>query len=176
MKKKAFIGQLLSVHFSDRKEPISGIVLDYTDEWTWMRYNPVDYVVDGYILFRHKNILHYIRDEKERFTEKIIKLKKQDTSTEKIPLESLETILRYLTDTHGIFQFYTKSEKACYLGRLQSIDSKNLQIEFLDPRAKWTGKMTFRPGDVRVIHFDTDYINSLKLLAASRKRVTPKTI
>ncbi len=30
--------------------------------------------------------------------------------------------------------------------------------------------MTFRPGDIRTIEFDTDYINSLKLFSDSVKR------
>jgi hypothetical protein len=72
--------------------------------------------------------------------------------------------MEYLTEKHGVFQFETKSEKACYLGRLIHIDSKELITEFMDPEGKWDSKMTNRPGDVRVIEYDTDYINSLKLV------------
>lgn len=57
-----------------------------------------------------------------------------------------------------------KSEKACYPGKFISLEKSKLTINFLDPEAKWTGLMTFRQGDIRTIEYDTDYLNSLKLL------------
>jgi hypothetical protein len=51
------------------------------------------------------------------------------------------------------------------LGRLTSIDEKELVIENLDPKGKFTGERTFKVKDIRSVEFDTDYINSLKLVA-----------
>jgi hypothetical protein len=171
MKKKKHINQLISIKFTDRKSDFNGFVMDYNDDWTLMKYNPVDYVMDGYVLLKHKNIEGLRHSSEEKFREKVIKLKGLvPTEKEMIPINDLETILKFLTKKFGVFQFYTKSEKACYVGRLISIDSKQLVIDFLDPKGKWTGEMEFRPDDIRVIEFDTDYINSLKLLAAQRKR------
>ena len=86
---------------------------------------------------------------------------------EKIPLSNLEEILTYLTNKYGVFQFYTKSVKVTYLGRLIEYDSKRFTIDFLDTTGRWSGQMKFRPGDIRTIEFDTDYINSLKLVLDS---------
>jgi len=171
MKKKEYTDELISIKFSDRKEIIYGFVLDYNDDWTLMKYNPVDYVMDGYLLFRHKNIVGFRRDEEEEFREKVIRLKKIGSKgKEIIPIDNLETILKFLTKKFGVFQFYAKSEKACYLGRLKSIDSKKLIIDFLDPKGKWSQTMKFRPGDIRIIQFDNDYINSLKLIAKQKRK------
>jgi hypothetical protein len=173
VQKKKFIGQLVSVKFTDRKTPIYGYVIDYNDDWTLMKYNPVDYIIDGYILVRHKNIEGFRRDADEKWKEKVINLKgQQPTDKDIIPLTDLETILEYLTENFGVFQIYTKSESACYLGRLRSIDRKALVTDDLTPRGKWEGQMKFRTGDIRVIEFDTDYINSLKLVAT--KKMTKK--
>ena len=170
MKRQKHLKQLISLKFTDRKEIITGYVVDYNDDWTLMKYNTVDYIIDGFIIVRHKNIEGFKRDVDEKFTEKVLKLKGlKPTDEEKIPLTDLKTILNYLTDNFGVFQFYTKSEKASYLGRLISLTTKELKIENLNPKGKWNGQMTFRPGDLRTIEFDTDYINSLKLVAESNK-------
>ncbi|MFH0895553.1 MAG: hypothetical protein V2A54_14035 [Bacteroidota bacterium] len=169
MKNKKHIGQLISVKFTDREEPIYGFVIDYNDDWTLMKNNPVDYVIDGYIIFRHKNIESFRRSAEEKFRERVIKLKGlEPTDKEAIPLTDLETILQHLTKHFGVFQVSTKSETACYLGRLKSIDNKKLIMDDLNPKGKWDGQMEFRTGDIRMIEFDSDYINSLKLVATTK--------
>lgn len=171
MKKEKFINKLISLKYSDRKEAIYGFPIDYNDDWTLLKYNPGDYVIDGYRILKHKNIEGFRYSVEEKFREKVIRLKGlEPTEKEIVPITDLETILKFLTKKFGVFQFYTKSETACYLGRLISIDSKQLVIDFLDPKGKWSGKMKFRPGDIRVIEFDTDYINSLKLISRAQKK------
>jgi hypothetical protein len=168
--KKKYIRQLVSVKFTDRKSPIYGYVVDYNNDWTLMKYNPVDYIIDGYLIFRHKNIEGFRRDVEEKWREKVINLKGlQPKDKDIIPLNDLETILKYLSETYGAFQVYKKSETACYLGRLKTIDNKEIIMDELNPKGKWYGKMKFRTGDIRVIEFDTDYINSLKLVSTTKK-------
>ncbi|MCA0432446.1 MAG: hypothetical protein LCH46_04195 [Proteobacteria bacterium] len=171
MKNKKHIGKLISIKFTDRKTPIYGIVIDCSDDWTLMKYNPVDYIVDGYVIIRHKSIEGFCISSEEKFRHKVIKLKGIEvTKKDSIPLNDLNTILKYLTEKFGVFQFQTKSETACYLGRLKSLDSKHLVIDCLDTNGKWDGQMKFRPNDIRVIEFDTDYINSLKLVSGNKRK------
>ena len=170
MTKKKYIGQLVSIKYSDRPTPIFGFVIDYNDDWTLLKYNPVDYIVDGYRILRHKNIEGFRRNANEKFREKVIKLKKQHLPDfSEFPLRDLETILSSLTKKYGIFQFELKTEKACYLGKLKSLTKSKLTIDYLNPKGLWTKQMQFRPNDIRTIEFDTDYINSLKLI--SKKKV-----
>ena len=165
MEKKKYIGELVCIKFSDRTEPIYGCVIDYTDNWILMKYNPVDYVIDGYIIIKNKNIERFSRSHKEKFKEKIIKLKGlAPIEDDIIPIADLATILNYLTVKFGVFQFYTKSETACYLGKVSSLDSKQLIIDYLNPKGEWNKQMTFKPSDIRFIEFETDYIKSLKLV------------
>ena len=165
MTSKKHIGQLISVKFTDRQETTNGLVIDYNHDWTLMKYNPVDYVVDGYIIFRHKNIKGYRRDKEEKFKEKVLLLKgQQPKAKEKIPLTDLKTILTFLTKKFGAFQFQTDSEDTCYLGRLVSADNTELIIDFLNTEGKWSRQRTFNPADIRTIEFNTDYINSLLLV------------
>jgi len=168
MRRKKNIGQLISITFTDREDPIAGFIVDYNEDWTLMKYNPVDYIIDGYMIFRHINIEGFQRLANERFKERVIKLKGlEPTDKDIIPLTDLSTILRYLTDNFGLFQLYTKSERVCYVGRLKTIDRKKLVIDSISTKGKWDGHMHFKTDDIRVIEFDTDYINSLKLILKS---------
>jgi hypothetical protein len=170
VKKKKHIGQLVSVKFTDRKTPIYGYVIDYNDDWTLMKYNPVDYIIDGYIIFRHKNIEGFRRNTEEKWREKVINLKGlQPTDKDIIPLTDLEVILKYLTDNFDVFQVSTRSETKSYFGRLKSIDNKEIVMDDFNPKGKWGGQSKFRKSDIRVIEFDTDYINSLKLISTIKK-------
>lgn len=169
--KKKHIGELVSIKFTDRKIPIYGVVVDYSDEWTLMKHNPEDYRIDGYVIFKHKNIKGFRKGAQEKFRGKIFKLKGIKVDKEDlIPLTDLPAILNHLTEKFGVFQLETKSETKCYLGRLKSIDSKQLEIDFLNADGKWDGQMVFRPNDIRVIEFDTDYINSLKLVSGTKRK------
>ncbi len=79
-----------------------------------MKYNPVDYVIDGYVVFRHKN------------------------------MEGLR--------------------------RSPSIDAKELIMDDLNPKGEWDGHLKFKTDAIRIIEFDTDYANSLKLVSMAKKR------
>ncbi len=170
MKKKQYVGRLISIKYTDRKTPIAGYVVDYNAEWTLMKSNPVDYVIDGSVILKHKNVEGFRSSADEKFREKVIELKGiKLKKTDLVPLADLGSILGHLTKKYGLFLLYTKSETACYVGRLDSIDRKKLVIESLNTKGRWEGRMKFRPNDIRVIEFDTDYLNSLKLISDSRR-------
>ncbi|MBY0536626.1 MAG: hypothetical protein K2P88_12320 [Chitinophagaceae bacterium] len=165
------IGKLITVEYTDRPTPIRGFLIDFSENWILLKFNVHDYVMDGYIILRIKNIKEYRRGDKELFAEKAIKLKKQHISNlVDFPLSDLGSILSYLTKNYGIFQFELKSEKACYLGKLHSISSAKLTIDYINPKAIWTRQMDFRPNDIRTIEFETDYVNTLKLVAKYSKK------
>ncbi|OJW82091.1 MAG: hypothetical protein BGO69_15960 [Bacteroidetes bacterium 46-16] len=169
MAKKRHIGHFLSFKFTDRKEIIEGIVIDHNKDWTLLKYCPVDYVVDGFVIFRNKNIEGYRRANEERFKEKIMKLKgAMPVEDDIVPLYNIETILQYLNEKHKVFYIELTSERAMYPGRLRTIDTQKLVLDFLDTDGKWRGKVTFKPGNVRIIYFDNDYLNSLKLISGKK--------
>ena len=161
---KKYLNKLVSINFKDKK-PVAGIILDFNDEWILMKYNVVDYIIDGYTIVKNKNIKKIEYGEREKWTEKILILKKYKTASKaKISLTNLEIILNSLTKNYGVFTLYTKEEGVCWLGRLNSFNDKKFTIDDLTPRGKWEGQLSFRESEIRTIEFDTDYINSLKLV------------
>jgi hypothetical protein len=157
-------GQLIKIKFKDL-DSISGLIVDYSNDWILMRQIPVDYVVDGYVIVRNKNWKQIVQGDNEKWVEKIVKMKlKRSGKAPLIPLQSLASILKYLTNKYGLFELHTKSKNALWLGRLKSINNQSLVIEWMNAKAKWDGEMKFREREIRAVKFDTDYVNSLLLV------------
>ncbi|MDX6191072.1 hypothetical protein SGQ83_17080 [Flavobacterium sp. Fl-318] len=162
-----YLRQLIAIEFTDKKEIFTGFLIDYSDDWILLRNNPVDYILDGFVILRNKNIEAVHRDQDLAFTEKVIRMKGLKTNAEDIiPIRDLAAIINFLTNKYEIFQISKKSAKSAYLGKLIELTEEELTIDFLDTRGKFGGELSFNPQKIRVIEFDTDYINSLKLVVA----------
>lgn len=165
-----YLRQLVEIEFQDKKEIFSGFLIDYSDEWILLRNNPVDFVLDGFVILRNKNIEAVNRNHDLAFTEKVIRLKGlKINSDDIIPIKDLASIIKYVSEKYGIFQIAKKSSKSAYLGKLIELNDEELTINFLDTRGQFGGELVFNPEKIRVIEFDTDYINSLKLVVQSNE-------
>ena len=166
-----YLRQLIAIEFQDKKEIFTGFLIDYSDDWILLRNNPVDFILDGYVILRNKNIEAVHRDQDLAFTEKVIRLKGIKTNAEDIiPIRDLNSILKFIDGRYGIFQISKKSAKSAYLGKLIALTDEELTINFLDTRGQFGGELEFNPEKIRVIEFDTDYINSLKLIISEDQK------
>lgn len=168
MSAKKYVGEVISIRYKDRKTSLTGMVIDYNDDWTLLKSNPADFVVDGYKIFRHKNIEAFKQDFQEEQVQKVLYLKGINISDkELIPLDNLETILSYLSDRFGLFLLELKAEDAGYVGKLKTYNTSQVVITSMNTEGEWEEEMTFRPGDIRTIEFESDYLQSLLLLNKS---------
>jgi len=166
-----YLRQLIEIEFVDKKEVFTGFLIDYSDDWILLRNNPVDFILDGFVILRNKNILVVNRGQDLAFTEKIIRLKGLKTNSDDIiPIKDLATIISFLAEKYGIFQISKKSAKSAYLGKLIELNDEELIIDFLDTKGQFGGELSFNPEKIRVIEFDTDYINSLKLVVSENQK------
>lgn len=165
-----YLRQLITIEFDDKKEIFSGFLIDWTEHWILLKNNPFDFIIDGYTILKNKNVKSIIQDKDHEFTERVIKLKGLKTSaSEIIPLKDLSSIINFLANKYEIFQIATKSDKAVFLGKLIELNEEELVIDFLGTEGEFEGEMSFKPNKIRVIEFDTDYINSLKLIVDEEK-------
>ena len=165
-----YLRQLISIEFDDKKDIFSGFLIDWTEDWILLKNNPVDFIIDGYTILKNKNVKSIIQDKDHEFTERVIKLKGLKTSAEGIiPLKDLPSIINFMADKYEIFQIAKKSDKAVYLGKLLELNEEELIIDFMGTEGEFDGEMSFKLDKIRVIEFDTDYINSLKLIIAKEK-------
>ncbi|HTG65717.1 MAG TPA: hypothetical protein VL859_05030 [Flavobacterium sp.] len=161
-----YLRQLVSIEFLDKKEIYTGFLIDYSDDWILLRNNPVDFIIDGFVILKNKNIERMYRDSNHEFTEKVIRLKGLKTNAKDIiPIKDLASIVNFLDKKYGIFQIAKKSATSAYLGKFIRMNDEELIIDFLDTKGQFGGELSFNPEKIRVIEFDTDYINSLKLVA-----------
>ena len=166
-----YLRQLISIEFDDKKEIFNGFLIDWTEDWILLKNNPVDFIIDGYTILKNKNVKAIIQDKDHEFTERVIKLKGLKTSAEEIiPLKDLSSIINFLADKYEIFQIAKKSDKAVYLGKLIELNEKEAVIDFLGTEGEFEGEMSFKLDKIRIIEFDTDYINSLKLVVDQEKK------
>jgi hypothetical protein len=166
-----YLRQLISIEFDDKKEIFNGFLIDWTEDWILLKNNPFDFIIDGYTILKNKNVKSIIQDKDHEFTERVIRLKGLKTSaTEIIPLKDLSSIIHFLSNKYEIFQIATKSDKAVYLGKLMELNEEELIMDFLGTEGKFEGEMSFKQNKIRVIEFDTDYINSLKLIVDEEKK------
>jgi len=160
-----YLRQLVEIEFQDKKEIFTGFLIDYSDDWILLRNNPVDFILDGFVILKNKNIEAVNRDHDLAFNEKVIRMKGlQINSEDIIPIRDLASIMKYVSEKYGIFQLAKKSSKSAYLGKLIDFTDEELTIDFLDTKGQFGGELSFNPEKIRVIEFDTDYINSLKLI------------
>lgn len=165
-----YLRQLVEIEFQDKKEIFTGFLIDYSDDWILLRNNPVDFILDGFVILKNKNIEAVNRDHDLAFNEKVIRMKGlQINSEDIIPIRDLASIMKYVSEKYGIFQIAKKSSKSAYLGKLIEFTDEELTIDFLDTKGQFGGDLSFNPEKIRVIEFDTDYINSLKLIVREDK-------
>lgn len=161
---KKYLFSMISIEFTDRKNIVSGFLLDYSEQWILLQSNPVDFIIDGYILIKNKNIDDVYQEESDEFTEKVIRLKGFIPAyIDKLPLNNTPEVFKLINAKHGIFSFYKKSETTLYPGRLIAIDDETLTIEWIDTRGKWTEERSFKANKIRTVEFGNDYLNSLKI-------------
>ena len=161
---KKYIGKLVRLNFTDI-DPINGILIDFNEDWILIQSNPVDYIIDGYFVISKKNLKTVEYSKNEKWKEKVIILKNIRVPIKaKISLDNIEIIFKTLNKRYGVFTIFKKENNVCWLGGLRSIDDKFLTINDLNPKGQWKGEVKFKINKIRVIEYDTDYINSLKLV------------
>lgn len=174
MEKKKHIGNIVTIGFTDKEETLEGLIINYNEDWTLMRPVFFDYMLDGYLIFKHQNLKGY-KTEDNKFREKVVNLKAQKSNEgDTTPITDLKTILNFLTKKYGLFLFHLKSETSCYVGKVKSLTSSYLTIDYMNTKGQWKGQMKFRPGNIRIIEFDTDYLNSLQMIQKLSAKAIPK--
>ncbi|NVN95574.1 MAG: hypothetical protein HXX18_09865 [Bacteroidetes bacterium] len=162
--KKDLVGKFLTFTLNGEKKNISGVVLSYNNDWTLIKQCN-DYLIDGYVVLRNDTYLNYIQGEYELRAMKILTLKKYDYKNEPvIPISNLDNIIEYISKKHFLFSLDVKDGDAFDVVKFRNKINGKYNLDELMPNGNFRDLLCFSKTVFRVIRFDTDYMNSLKLI------------
>lgn len=164
MNKNDFTGRVVSIILKN-KVTFQGILLNITDSWCYLKYIPVDYIIDGYIAISCRYIVEINVTEDDTFTQKILKLKGTNFEN-KIQLDISENVNMFtdLQKQSLLIKLELKDHYKSYIGKIELVRENSIKIRLFDTLGNWLDIETFLYKEVRAIYFDDDYINSLKLI------------
>lgn len=157
-------GNFYSFKIKDRKQEEQGVLLAEGEDWILLMHLFTDYILDGCMLINKNYIKSINRDEKIIFKEIVLKANNKIKITENIEIPlSTNQLFNWLNEERVVFQIENKSEQTCWIGEICGLTEKSIFLAPLTPLGVWNASVyyTFRKMNVRLISFDSDYINSL---------------
>ena len=142
-----------------------GILINYSEECTLLRFNPVDYVLDGLVLLSNKSIKKYrvINDliEYKVLTLKMKQLK--DVNWHSMPLHNSQSIFIHFMNQKVIVSIETL-DRSFYVGKVLHVDLEKINLQNLNANGEWQNTKEINFNIISQVEFDNDYINSLSLI------------
>ncbi|WP_312298288.1 hypothetical protein [Chryseobacterium sp.] len=164
MNTENIINKIVSITLKS-KVYFQGIVIDTSDDWFYLKYIPVDYLTDGYVLINKRYIATIEITEDDQFKERILQLKGEISRNNPVlALGGNEKLLADLQSKTGIIRIEIKDHTRAFIGKVDLIRKKSFKIHLFSPNATWLQLETFLYKEIQAIYFDEDYINSLKLI------------
>ncbi len=151
----------------DWEDTERGLLIDENDNWILVKHIPVDYLVDGYKIYKKEFLEERIRTRKEEEIEKVLRLKGIEN---KAPIDFKFTntigLLDWVESKFGIFEFQDDDESELFYGKRNRINENTLIIDMInsDGSIEFEYDYEFEINSIRVLTFETDYHQSIRLL------------
>ncbi|GAB3287449.1 hypothetical protein [Hymenobacter tenuis] len=147
---------------------LTGLWLAENEDWLLLRFIPCDYQVDGYVLVAKQHIETRIPRKGRMQTEQVLKLKGVKAEAPlNFEFTGVADLLRWTEKQYGLVHFM-EEEQSAFLGWINEVDPVHFWIDTLEPKgtlaAREPDECPFELSEIRVIVFDDDYSQSLKLL------------
>ena len=149
------------------KEKETGLLVAENEKWILVKHIPVDYLVDGYKLYKKKFIKSRESKEREAQVAHVLGLKGVKAKKPKgFEFAGVVDTLKWSEKKYGLFEFQDSEEGALQLGKINTVSKKSLFIDFItaEGKLKKAFKFSFKTNEIRSITFESDYFNSIKLL------------
>lgn len=157
------------------KSPLVGVKIKEGQQWASIKYNEVDYIIDGIRFINTKYICRQTKVEANDMVAKVIPLKYNDV------LKDRELVGRLNLDSyHGFFcdlipmgflvEIGLDKEDCIYVGTITKVNEKSVTFDTIGTFAEDTGMMNIPFDRIRYISIETDYLNSLDLYLRHQKR------
>lgn len=156
----------------------TGLVVAENTEWVLVKHIPVDYVIDGYRLYKKQYIIKRFTGEAERQIERVLRLKgEKDNLPSNFEFTDTVRFLRWLQEQYGLFEFQDDDETELFYGRINKVFDSILIIDSIhsDGTIEEEFDCDFNINEIRSITFLSDYYNSICLLWLDEQQLTRLT-
>ncbi len=163
--------EIIDIKISRRSEILSGIALSEGQIWSFIKNNPVDYMLDGFSYVNKKYIKKiYNPYQKSDFEYEIFRLKfstddiqKHNDVHEKNKLNSYLELMFSFLEQQKIIEVELESDNYCLIGKITKVNEKSFVLNMMGTEGENLGEENIKFQSVRMINIETDYLNSLKL-------------
>lgn len=150
------------------KELVTGILLGNGTEWSLIRVNVVDYVLDGF-QFTNKKYIAYEREINEStMRHRILSIKNRTEYLSPIEKDTVlndnELLFSFLKRKEILVAICLHREDVIYVGRIKDVKLNSFVFDSYDPELRESGVMKIDYSKVRYVQVHTDYLDSLSLL------------
>lgn len=152
-----------------------GLLISENEHWILVKHIPVDYVVDGYKIYRKKYITDRISKTEEAKIKRVLELKKTETTPPKsFKFADTLELLKWSEKKYGLFEFQDLVESELFYGKINRTTGNSLIIDMIKTNGKieFSYDYEFAIDEIRVITFETDYFESIRLLMKNELRKT----
>ena len=160
--------KLIKIKIRNFKEIVTGILLDSGAQWSLIRLNVVDYVLDGFQFTNKKYVTYENVINEDTMLYRILSIK---NGIENIPLLESPKIL---DDNNLLFTHFKRNEvmlAVClhredtfYVGKITDVGPQSFALDSYDTELRKSGIMNIEYNKIRYIQVHTDYLDSLCLL------------
>lgn len=155
------------------KKKETGIVISENEDWILVKHIPNDYVVDGYKIYNKTFIKRRKPISEEDNLTIVLKLKNVNLNIpDNFKFSSTLDLLKWSEKKYGLFEFQDDSETELFFGKLNKILGHEFVIDMIlsDGTFENEYEFNFLIDEIRVITFETDYFESIRLLMNYRIR------
>lgn len=161
--------KIKSIKVRGFKRPETGIFLGSGKNWVLLNDNPIDFIIDGYLLIRKENILREVRSDDLELTTKVLRLKGElsEASFFSFNLNSDHLLFDKLLKDECLIQICFHNQDSTLVGRVISVKPDRFRMRLLSRKGEWLKEFNFRYNKLRTINVGSDYLKSLELLTKS---------
>lgn len=165
-----------SFEIENWEEHRRGLTLAENTDWLLLHNIPVDYVLDGYILYNKKYITKRINGSEERFVERVLSLKQHiSLIPESFAFTDTIGFLKWCENKFGIFEFQDEDENALTYGTISKVVGNELIVNFIDAKGivEENFDYDFEINQIRSISFSSNYFEAIRLLWIDENNLKP---
>ena len=167
-KSNSIIMKLIKFKIRRFKELVTGILLASGTQWSLVRLNVVDYVLDGFQFTNKKYVVSESEIEEGTMEYRVLSVKnrKEDTPAFDCPylLDEVDSLYSFLKSNETLVAVGLHRQNIIYVGKIKDVGAKSFALDTYSTELQKTGIMNIEFAKVRYVQIHTDYLDSLSLL------------